>query len=98
MKQFKCPFCGKPGISVKDKMFLDKTTRHSRTAICRRCGETAHVPTWGAFSAGIPGMILMLCTTPLSFAEDTALMAGLWCAAFFLTGIIFMLWVPLVRE
>lgn len=40
---FKCPHCGRHGISFLDKLFTSAAVWYHRTATCQRCGRAARL-------------------------------------------------------
>ena len=87
MSKLNCPHCGKPGISVMQKIFLGPAV----PATCKACGKKVGVP-YVAMLAVVPVLAAIF---GAALVEPFALKASLWIGGFVVGAVIHLRWVPL---
>ncbi len=87
---YKCPHCGKQGISKLRKMFLGPTV----PAICKVCGKKVGVP----YTALLTVLPFIVCVFAAYAVEDIAIKAALWITGFIAMTVTQMVYVPLEKR
>jgi len=86
---FKCPHCGKLGISVWSKL----TIGFNNPAICKVCGNEVRVPYISMFIIVLFTVVFILV---LSFVDSIILKIAISVAMAILTGFLYLKYVPLI--
>ena len=88
---YKCPHCGKPGISVWRKLFLGPIF----PTTCKQCGNKVGVP----YSAWF---IIALFTITIGlvefFVDSIMFKIVIWVVVFLIMSVIYLKYVPLVPK
>ena len=91
MEKLICPHCGKPGISVMQKVCLGPAW----AATCKACGKKVGVPYKALVLAAIPAFAAII-VSPL--IHPFAFKVALWTYAFVLTVALHASGAPLVPK
>jgi DNA-directed RNA polymerase subunit RPC12/RpoP len=89
---YKCPHCGKPGISVWSKL----TIGLYNPTICKQCGNKVGLPNYSWFIM-VPFIIATFLTT--IYIDDFITLKIAFCVVeTFILGVIYLKFVPLVPK
>ncbi|MBN1287348.1 MAG: hypothetical protein JXB47_18250 [Anaerolineae bacterium] len=86
-----CPYCGKSALAWWSKFFYNPLSEGA----CRVCGEPFTLPWAPAMAAYIPFVLVVL----VGFLMvDAYLWAQMLAAGFVASGVVHVVWVPLVKS
>jgi len=89
---YKCPHCGKPGISVWRKLCLGPLI----PAICKQCGNEVWVPYSSAMFVMIPVIIATVLT--VIYIDSIMLKIAICVVVAIIGSVIYLKYVPLVPK
>ena len=88
---YKCPHCGKPGISVWRKLSLGPLI----PAVCKECGGEVGIPYY-AMLIVIPFIAVMILA--LMYLDSTLLKVVVFVVLTLIMSFIYLKFIPLVRR
>jgi hypothetical protein len=89
MAKLTCPYCNEIGLSSFRKSWLGPAF----SVKCKKCGKKIGVPYAKALIACVPMFVAIILSSILKFNLYFGLLI-----AFFISGIIYLRWVPIVKK
>jgi len=88
---YKCPHCGKPGISVWRKLFLGPLV----PTTCKQCGREVGVPYSSVFMI-LPFMAAMALV--IIYVDPVAIKVAVWAALAIIMIVVYLKYIPLIPK